>query len=356
MAKEMDNLYLDGMPGRAARVDGKEFVFFSGYNYLGINADAEFIELVLEGTGKYGWLFPSSRISNTRLSVYEECEALLAGLTGTEDAILLPSGFAAGQLTTAHHQGAVHNAPGSHPAILRHPSAFDSFGDWRHWLLQQAETMEQGVPLVIASDSVNPLTATIHDFSFLSSLSGQVVSVIDDSHGIGIIGKNGGGAGTLVPANNSVEYLFTYSLSKAFGISGGAISCSTKQVEIFKTMPQYSAVTPLSPAQVFAFNHGQHIYARQREKLLQNITYFEALVKNLPGIRRHPGFPVFVLPSLINESHFFDAGILISSFAYPDPKGPRLKRVVLNALHTRDDLDFLSSVLQKAYQASSSLL
>ena len=77
------NLYLEGKPGRTCRVDGQEFMFFSGYNYLGVNEDEEFIALVNEGISKYGWVFPSSRISNTRLALYEECEAMLSAITRT---------------------------------------------------------------------------------------------------------------------------------------------------------------------------------------------------------------------------------------------------------------------------------
>jgi 8-amino-7-oxononanoate synthase len=348
MDEELDNLYLDGKPGRTAWVKGKEFIFFSGYNYLGINADAEFIQLVAEGTGKYGWLFPSSRISNTRLAVYEECEALLSNLTGAEDTVLLPSGFAAGRVASSYHQGVVHNAPGSHPAILQHRSARANFNDWSNWISQDIEIREPGAPLIIASDSVNPLTATVHNFSFLNSFSRPVVAIIDDSHGIGIIGNNGYGAGTMVPRTDNVDYLLTYSLSKAFGISGGAISCSKPWAEKFRTMPEYAGVTPVSPAQVYAFIKGQHIYQRQRHKLMDNITYFENCVKDIPGVQHSAGFPVFVLPVFIDESLFYNNGMLISSFPYPDPKGKTLKRIVLNALHTNNDMDRIASVLHEA--------
>jgi len=69
----------DETPNRIAIINGKEYLFFSGYNYLGMNSVPEFAALVKEGTGKYGWLFPSSRISNTRLKIFEEAEELLFG-------------------------------------------------------------------------------------------------------------------------------------------------------------------------------------------------------------------------------------------------------------------------------------
>lgn len=84
---------------------------------------------------------------------------------------------------------------------------------------------------------------------------------------------------------------------------------------------------------------------------MDNITCFETRIKDFPGIQHGAGLPMFILPTAINENIFFDAGIIISSFAYPDPKGKALKRIVLNAQHTKDDLDFLNLVLRKAYQS-----
>ncbi len=61
-------------PGRTCMIDGKEFLFFSGYSYLGMNHVKKFKDFVKEGIDKYGILFPSSRISNTRLKLYEKFE------------------------------------------------------------------------------------------------------------------------------------------------------------------------------------------------------------------------------------------------------------------------------------------
>ena len=49
---ETGNVYLDGKPGRTCTVKGQDFLFFSGYNYLGINSDAEFDALILAGAAK----------------------------------------------------------------------------------------------------------------------------------------------------------------------------------------------------------------------------------------------------------------------------------------------------------------
>lgn len=338
-------VYLDEKPGRTAVINGKEFLFFSGYNYLGINKVPEFLQLLQEGLTKYGWLFPSSRISNTRLVIFEECEAFLSEATGSEETVLLSSGFNAGRAATHFNASEIRNAPGSHPAIYRNMPAKADFTDWSNWYVQTTNNKKE--QSVFASDSVNPTKAILNDFRFLAGTRGKITGIIDDSHGIGITGKNGGGAASTMPRQVNLEYIFTYSLSKAYGITGGAISCSKKRAAMIRTLPDYTTATPQSPAQLYAFLKAQHIYNSQREKLFDNISYFAARIKDLPGITFNPHYPVFLLPDTFEENFLFLNKIIISSFSYPDPLDTPCKRIVLNALHTKSDLDHISRCLHK---------
>src|SRR5947199_10832782 len=97
----MQSLLFNQTPGRTAIVNGEEYLFFSGYSYLGMQHMPEFIALIKEGIDKYGWLFPSSRISNTQLKLYEECEALLSSVTGAEDTVLVSSVFTSVKMASA---------------------------------------------------------------------------------------------------------------------------------------------------------------------------------------------------------------------------------------------------------------
>lgn len=338
---------LDQAPGRTAVIDKKEFLFFSGYNYLGMNFVQEFLALLQEGVGKYGWLFPSSRVSNTRLTVYEECEALLSEITGTEETVLFASGFSAGHAAVLSQESRILNAPGAHPAIRGQRAGMPDFKAWSRWLVEKVNSEESGEYRGIAADSLNPLTATIYDFSFLTGIRKELSVIIDDSHGIGLTGKKGSGASAIVPRLPNIEYLFSYSLSKAFGITAGAVSCTRSQASVLRALPEYAAVTPPLPAQAYAFVKGQHLYARQRQKLSENIRYFAECLKDIKGVHYHPDLPVFVLPPDFDESLLAREGIVISSFAYPDPSGDKLNRIVVNALHTRQDLDYAASCLHK---------
>ncbi len=69
---------LSQLPGRTAIINNEEYLFFSGYSYLGLGLNKEFTSLVKEGIDKYGVVYPSSRISNTPLDLYTEFEEKLA--------------------------------------------------------------------------------------------------------------------------------------------------------------------------------------------------------------------------------------------------------------------------------------
>src|SRR5207244_9561168 len=138
--------------------------FFSGYSYLGMNHVKEFTELVKQGIDKYGSLFPSSRISNTRLKLYEEFENHLSGLTKMEDTVSFSSGYLAGK-TIADILSSYKNifvAPYTHPAISikgTEPIA-KNFDDWKDTVTTFINSSAEN-EFVLISYSVNILERSV---------------------------------------------------------------------------------------------------------------------------------------------------------------------------------------------------
>ena len=328
--------HLENNPGRTAMVGGKAYLFFSGYSYLGMHHIPEFVALVQEGLDKYGWMFPSSRISNTQLDLFNRFEERLSAITGREDTVCFSSGFLAGRSAAELLQGTGYScAPGTHPAICMQKTVEQDFAEWVGNIDKNS---------VLAFDSVNPLKSQINDVSFLEK-SEPKTCVIDDSHGIGII-NDGDGISRNLPAKH--DYLITYSLSKAFNITGGAVSCSKEMANRLRSSAAYTASTSIVPAFAYAFLEGQHLYEQQRKKLSENIRLFRRLTNT--SFQNNPALPVFVLPEAVDEEKLKDSGFIISSFAYPDPKGKKIQRVVINALHTEKDLEQLANALLDSHK------
>jgi 8-amino-7-oxononanoate synthase len=337
---------LEQSAGRTALINDKEYLFFSGYSYLGMSYVPEFIELVKQGMDKYGVLHPSSRISNTRLSIFEEMEALLSQLTSQEETVIYSSGFLAGRAIVeilANRKANCFVAPVTHPAIQIPAKQLKE--DWQQHFIELTEK-SNSAEIVLLADSVNPLTATINDFLFLKNISAEkkITCVIDDSHGIGLLGEKGEGISALLPKLPNIEYVITYSLSKAFHINGGAISCSKEFANSLRQSPFYTASTSASPSLCYAFINGQNLYNNQRKKLKQNIKAFQELVSQRQHISFHPKLPIFILPEELDQDYFTPHNIIISSFSYPNPSGKKTNRIVLNALHTKEDLETIASV------------
>ena len=339
---------LDATPGRNCFIKGREFLFFSGYSYLGMNHVSHFTDLVKEGIDKYGVLFPSSRISNTQLKLYGDFEKELSTLISTEETVSFSSGYLAGK-TIADILSAYKNvftAPGTHPAIKSptHEQNNSSFTEWAHNVLNTINNSNEK-DFVIISDSVNIMQSVIYNFSFVKEINRnkKIILLIDDSHAVGILGSKGEGIISRLPVKNNIEYIITYSLSKAFNIEGGAVSCSKYFADILRKHPNYTASTAINPSLAFAFINSQEIYQDQRKKLIKNIKFVN---ENLPGkllAKNDSSLPIFIAKAKSAEK-FLKNNIVISSFNYPNPQSDKYERAIINALHTKSDLQTLLAV------------
>jgi len=333
--------------GRTVIVNNKEYLLFSGYDYLGIQNNSSFKQLVKEGIDKYGWLFPSARVSNTPLQLYQTFETLLSSITNTAATVSFSSGFMAGTVAAnLFHQHPQFVYSLAHPAINKNKIEEQDFDSWLQTTITTINENQFAETPVIIADSVNPLKAAIYNFSALHQLNKKVIVIIDDSHGIGIIGQNGKGISSYLPQQENIEYLLVYSLSKAFSINAGAISCSneTTAQKIRKT-PEFTASTSVSPALIHAFIEGQKIYAEAFNHLKENIAFIaEKLQQNEQAIT-NTQLPIILLNENINEAYFEAKNIIISSFNYATSNGKKINRAVISALHTKDDLQQLITAL-----------
>lgn len=346
-------LELDHAPGRALHWEGQEWLFFSGTAYLGIPHDPVFRTYLEQGFARYGTHYGSSRLSNLRLAVYQQGEAFLSAYTGAEAALTLSSGSLAGQLLVhlLAETGELFFAPGVHPALWRgYPQPPARWESWQEQVL--AASRMQGPPLILLSNSIDPLYAQTLDFSWLDGLGHEreIILVLDDSHGFGITGEQGAGIFTRVTPPSHVQLLVISSLSKAFGLPGGVILGAQAWIDRLWRSPYFGGASPMSPAYLAAFLQGQEHYALCREKLAANIDLFhKQLVTSQYPFQFIPGYPVFYTP----QDQLADAleahNIIISSFPYPTAQDPRLTRIVLSAAHTPEDILRLANVLKEVF-------
>ncbi len=343
--------YLDRLPGRTIRIGAEDWLYFSGTAYLGMPHDPIFRSYLLEGMDRYGSNFGGSRRSNIRLQVFAEAEAFLARWTGAEAALTVSSGTLAGQLVMRllEEEGACYLAPGAHPALVSSSLPFrGSFAEWKAYV-QQLSPPKDGRPTVLAGNSVDALFAQPTGYDWVAELPAdrQYILVLDDSHGLGVMGENGGGILSRLPAAPHLEYIVTASLGKAAGIQGGVILGTSRRIQALMTTPFFGGASPVVPAYLYALIRAEHLLHDKLQRLRSLIRSFQEAGPWTPLLQHLDHYPVFFCRD--NRLHEFMASkkIMLSSFPYPGPDDPTVTRIVLNAAHQPGDIERLVVELQR---------
>jgi len=182
-----------------------------------------------------------------------------------------------------------------------------------------------------------------------------LVTVVDDSHGIGAYGSTGRGTADHTGAQPDV---IIGTFGKAFGANGGFIAASPTLIEAVRQRADtYIYTNPLSvadcaaAAQALAICDGAE--GRQRlEHLRQMTARFRRGIESL-GWQSIPG-PHPIVPLLVRDTprthqlvrHLFDRGILAVGLTFPVvPRGDETIRFQVNAAHTAADIDFVLNAL-----------
>ncbi|RXK61873.1 pyridoxal phosphate-dependent aminotransferase family protein [Lacibacter luteus] len=340
---------LQNIPGRTTIINNEEFQFFSGYSYLGLGMLPAFTDLVKKGIDLYGVVYPSSRISNTQLALYAAMEKQLAAFTQTEDAACLSSGFLSARtaVEVVSEEMMVYALQHTHPSstALAGIQQIPAAQSWEEFLRLRAAANE--FRFAVAADSIHATPGHINDFSFFKNTPANfsITLIIDDSHGIGWLGKEGRGIVSLLQLPDNIELLLNFSLSKAFHMNGGAVCGSRKWINAVRKHVNYATSTPFMPSLAYAFTQAGDLFQQQRVKLQQNIEYLQKLTASHTFVANE-GTPVFVVAKKGIAQHLLQNNMIISSFGYPHPEDDPVNRVVVNALHTNSDLEKLVRLLE----------
>lgn len=335
-------------PGRTTLIHNEEYLFFSGYSYLGLGLNEQFINLVKKGIDQYGVVYPSARISNTPLDLYTAFEEKLSAFCKAETAACFSSGFLSARTATEvvsnkmnvycmHH---THPASSALPTVRPIPSA----QNWTDFLLEREQQQEFRFGLV--ADSINPTPGHINDFSFLMQTPDRfsITLILDDSHGIGWMGETGEGIISRLSLPSNIDLLLNFSLSKAFHMNGGAVCGSLKWINEVKQHVNYATSTPMMPSLTYAWLHADDLFAQQRQLLKENIQYLQKLTTNYTFVTNEET-PVFAADKKGIAPYLLQQKVIISSFGYPHPESDPVNRIVLNALHLKSDLEKLALLL-----------
>ena len=347
----MNPLALSACLGKKLLIEGKEYLFFNGTSYLGLDSLEAYGRIVESNVQKWGTHHGLSRTNNVRLAIYDAFEEYFSTQAGAETAALFSSGYLAGIAASQYlfpKADQCWAAPDTHPAILPSGLRADSslsFSQWMHACLERASTLPSQ-KILILGNAVDPLKAEIHAYDWVALIAEkhEVTLLIDDSHAFGVLGN--GLFGTYSQwKQEGVQLVISGSLGKGLATPGGIVLGPADLIQGVKSQSIFAGASPPSPALLQSFLDAQELLQVQQGKLQELTSFFYQQNRLLPQIQGTSNFPVFVYSPDLWAEKLQEQGYITSSFPYPTASGPKVNRMVLSASHTREELSALSQML-----------
>lgn len=344
---------VDHLNGKTIQTPEGHYHYCSGTDYLGMAYHEGLKKAIVEGYAKYGLNYGSTRKHGLFNDVYERAESIFAEWLELEGALTVSSGTLAGQLVrnfVRAHSYALIELPRLHPALK------DIYEDQ---IAQRMENKAQerlidqinrhpAEKIALLAVAMDPLTSQPADLSFLEAVEGkELLLILDDTHGLGVLGDNGAGFIELYPVLRSYEVIVIGSLAKGIALPGGLIAGPQKWIDAIKNSGHFSGSSPISPAYLEAFSNQFSVYKKQRIKLRANINTMKSQLgkEHLPA--GFPDFPIFILPEESAGEKLRNLGVWISSIRYPYAHSPLLNRLILNGAHQEEDVLEIAACLNQ---------
>jgi 8-amino-7-oxononanoate synthase len=353
--------------GNKVKVDDREMIMVGSNNYLGLIDHPKVMKAAQDAVARYGVATCGSRFLNGTLDLHVELEERLAKFTKREAALTFSTGFQT-------NQGIISTLVGKGETIITdkmiHASIVDacrlSYGNvykFKHNdmedLEQQLSSLEKDMGKLIIVDGVFSMEGDLANLPSIVELAKKYKAkvMVDDAHGIGVMGKNGRGTAEHFGVEGDVD-LIMGTFSKSFASLGGFVVGEKKVISYIKHFARaliFSAsITPASVAVVLASLDIIENEPERRErlwKITQKMkTGFQAIGYNT-GPTETPIIPLFIGT---DELAFMlwrlvkDEGIFTNPVIYPAvPKGQSLIRTSYSATHTDEELDKVLAIFEK---------
>lgn len=355
----------------------KEFIKMNANSYLGMSLRKDVIEAEEEAARQFGVGPGSVRFISGTYRAHIELEEKIAKFLDREAAMLFSSAYVTSMgvivpLTTSetvfvsdelNHNCIIQSMRLSRPAgkfIYKH-------NDMTDFEAKLKESVGKGKRALVVTDGIfsmrgdnAPLDKLVEICKkYDSEFEEGVISIVDDSHGIGALGKTG--RGTEQYLNTKVDIMIG-TLGKAFGVNGGFVASTATIIEFLReTAPMYIYSNPITVSEARAAMKAISILdSPEGLKILDHLgkmtKRFETGLKDA-GYETIEG-PHPVVPLMVRDTQkttdlvnfLTQNGVLATGLNFPVvPKGDEEIRFQVSASHTEADIDYVIGVL-RAYK------
>ena len=341
-------------------VDGKKALNFCSNNYLGLANNPRMRKAAQDAIDKYGVGPGAVRTIAGTIDLHKELERRIAAFKGVEAAITFQSGFCANGATIPalvgkedvifsdelNHASIIDGARLSSARIVRFAHA--DAADLKAQIEENIGTYRRALCI---TDGVFSMDGDIAPLDEIYAVTSQydVMLMVDDAHGEGVVGKGGRGIVDRFNLHGKVDVEIG-TFSKAFGVMGGIVAGNAAIIEWLTQRGRpflFSSATPA--ADVAACIAAIDLLEESTElvdRLWENGRYFKAEMQKLgfdTGVSTTPITPVILGEAALAHQfsrELFEMGIFATALGFPTvPRGKARIRVMLSAAHSREDLD-----------------
>lgn len=358
---------IDSGMGSHVRLQGKNLINLGTNDYLGLSNKTEIKAAACAAMEDFGISMCGTPIVIGQSALNSQLETELARFLKQEDALVYPSCYQCNMgvfSVLASEQDVVLFDKDIHSSLMNGITL--SKAKWRsfpHNDLARLEkllkdTQDRRMRFIVFEG----LYSTGGDYPDLSKIielakKYDAFTIIDDSHGIGILGDTGRGVVELYDAFKEID-LITVSLGKAIGTFGGALLGSERIVDFFRyssSMYFYSTALPpaIAGATLEALKYIDHAHAKRGMIKKYADKMYSALLEMGYTLSKSES-PLFSVISETSEKTFeitkqlFERGVYAVPFIPPSvPKDSPRIRLTFNAYLSDSDIDQAITVFKE---------
>jgi 8-amino-7-oxononanoate synthase len=352
--------------GRAEVVlNGRRLVDFCSNDYLGLARHPDLATAMGECAAFAGSGSAASHLVTGHGVEHQRLEEELAEYTGRERALLFSTGYMANLavITTLADRGEV-------VALdrLNHASLIDGtllsgarFSRYAHGDPGDAERVlkeHNGQCTVLATDGVFSMDGDVARLPTLARIARAYKAwlVVDDAHGIGVLGPTGRGLVEHFELGTSDVPVLVGTLGKALGTFGAFVAGPADLIELLVQKARtYIYTTALPQPIAAATRKSLEIVQKEswrRERVLALASRFRAAARQLE-LHLAPSESA-IQPVILGsaelavraQNELMEAGFLVVAIRPPSvPAGTARLRITFSAAHTEDQVDALTEAL-----------
>ncbi|MCA9743859.1 MAG: glycine C-acetyltransferase [Deferribacteres bacterium] len=353
--------------GAWINVDGKKVLNLCANNYLGFADHPRLKEAAKKAIDGFGVGPAAVRSIAGTMTLHLELEEKLANFKGVEAAISFQGGFIA-------NQAVIPTIMGAEDVIfsdeLNHASIIDGCRlskaktvRYKHCdmadLEEKLKQYQSARRKLIITDGVFSMDGDVAPMDEIVEVAEKydAMTMADDAHGEGVLGRGGRGIGDHFGLHNKVD-IEVGTMSKAFGVVGGYVAGKKKIVDYLRQRARpflFSSAVP--PADVAACTAAVDILTESDELVKRLWSNADKLKKGLnalgfdTGHTQTPITPVLIrdaAKTIAFSKALFENDIFAMSITFPTvPQGTERIRLMNSATHSEKDIQFALDAFEK---------